>query len=105
MFDLGPEKIIVFLVIAFLVLGPGRLGEVARGLGKAMGQLRQWSDGLSPETSKLIRNPRGAIFDVLDEPRQAMADTAAAMRAAMVPTESPTTDSETTQHLREEVAQ
>jgi len=78
--DISPDKIIVFLVIAFVVLGPGRLGEVARALGRARAQLRQFTSGLSPETEKLIRNPRGALLDVFDEPRKGMEDAAGAFK-------------------------
>jgi Sec-independent protein translocase protein TatA len=91
MFDLSAEKIVVVLVVALVVLGPGRLAEAARALGRARAQLRQLTSGLPPETANLVRNPRQAIFDALDEPRQAMADTAAAARESMVPT-GPTTD-------------
>jgi Sec-independent protein translocase protein TatA len=84
MFDVGPEKIAVVLIVALLVLGPGRLAEAARTLGRARAQLRQLSTGLPPETVKLIRDPRGAVLNALDEPRQAISDTAAAARDTMI---------------------
>lgn len=86
MFDISPEKLVVFLAIALVVLGPGRLAEAARALGRFRAQLRQLSSSLPPDTAKLIRNPQGALFDVLAEPRQAIADAAAAARQSMTPT-------------------
>jgi Sec-independent protein translocase protein TatA len=80
MLDISPDKIIVFLVIAFVVLGPGHLGEAARALGRAREQLRQFTSGLPPEAEKLIRNPRGALLDVLDEPRRGMQDAAGVVK-------------------------
>jgi len=65
MFDISADKIIVVLVIALMVLGPGRLAEAARALGRARAQLRQFATGLSPETTKLIRDPRRAIFEAV----------------------------------------
>lgn len=95
MFDLSPEKILVVLILALVVLGPGRLTESARALGRARVQLRQWSSGLSPETTKLIQNPRGALLDVLAEPRQVISDTADAAKESIIPTTITTTIRET----------
>lgn len=89
MFDLSAEKILVILVIALVVLGPGRLAESARGLGRARAQLRKWSAALPPEGAKLIRNPRGALLGVLAEPRQAVGDAAESLRRSVVPPEEP----------------
>jgi len=99
MFDISPEKIVVFLIIALVVLGPNRLGEAARALGRARGQLRQWTNGLSPDTAKLISNPRGALLDALNEPRQAITDTAAAARESLNPT-APTVERESGEETR-----
>jgi sec-independent protein translocase protein TatA len=86
MFDIGPEKIAVVLVVALLVLGPGRLAEAARALGRARAQLRQLSSELPPDTVKLIRDPSRAVLDVLAPTRQAIADAAAGARESVIPT-------------------
>lgn len=83
MFDLSAEKIAIILIVALVVLGPGRLAESARALGRARAQLRQFTGGLSPDTANLIRNPRGALFDALAEPRQMLEDTANAARQSV----------------------
>jgi Sec-independent protein translocase protein TatA len=86
MLDISPDKIVVFLVIAFVVLGPSRLGEVARALGRARAQLRHFSSGLSPDTAKLIRDPRRALLDVFDEPHKGTEEALGAARSPMAQT-------------------
>lgn len=49
MFGVGPEELMVILVLALLVLGPERLPKVARDLGKIVGELRRTSDELRDE--------------------------------------------------------
>jgi Sec-independent protein translocase protein TatA len=83
MFDVSPDKIVLVLFIAVLVLGPARLAEAARALGRARAHLRRWSSELSPDTAKLIRDPRRALLDALAEPAQAIADTAAAAKQSL----------------------
>lgn len=44
MFDVGLLEILLILVVALIVIGPDRLPEVARGLGKAFRVLRKLFD-------------------------------------------------------------
>jgi sec-independent protein translocase protein TatB len=49
MFDLGMQEILVALVVALIFIGPKRLPEIARTLGKAMGELRRAGDELKEQ--------------------------------------------------------
>ena len=50
--SLGPEKIIVILVVALIVFGPQRLPEVARQVGAAMRELRKMQDTVRGELDR-----------------------------------------------------
>ena len=47
--SIGPAEILVVLVVALIVLGPSRLPEAARSVGKAMAELRRVTSGVQAE--------------------------------------------------------
>ena len=49
MFNIGGGEFVVIALIALIVLGPQRLPEAARQVGKAMGDLRRLSSGFQNE--------------------------------------------------------
>ena len=54
MFNIGGGELIVILLIALIVLGPQRLPDAARQLGKAMGDLRKLSTGFQNEMKQAL---------------------------------------------------
>lgn len=49
MFGIGPEELMLILIVALLVLGPERLPRVARDVGRVVGELRRTSDEFREE--------------------------------------------------------
>jgi Tat protein translocase TatB subunit len=49
MFGIGPEELVLILIIALIVLGPERMPKVARDIGRVVGDLRRTSDQLREE--------------------------------------------------------
>lgn len=49
MFEPSPEKLVIVLIIALIILGPKRLPEVGHSLGKG---LREFKDGISGHESE-----------------------------------------------------
>ena len=44
-FRIGPTELIIVLVIVMIIFGVGRLPEVGRSLGKAIGEFRKSQSG------------------------------------------------------------
>ena len=65
---IGPEKIIVVLVIALIVLGPERLPQVARQAGRAYREFRRVTSGLEAEVRDVFHEP---IRQAFSEPQPA----------------------------------
>jgi Tat protein translocase TatB subunit len=52
MFDLGIQELVVIFVVALMVFGPKRLPELARTMGKTMGQLKKAMLNIKTEVDK-----------------------------------------------------
>ncbi len=51
---LGPMEILLILIVALIIFGPGRLPEIASGLGKAIREFRRMSSELTRDWTKEI---------------------------------------------------
>ena len=49
MFNLGPWEVGLILVVALIVIGPGKLPEVARSVGKAMSEFKKVTNSYKKE--------------------------------------------------------
>ena len=52
--SLGPAEIVVILVVALIVLGPKRLPEAGRQVGKALAEVRRWSSDVKSEIRSAV---------------------------------------------------
>ena len=52
--SLGPAEILVILVVALIVLGPKRLPEAGRQVGKAIAEVRRWTTDVTSEIKSAI---------------------------------------------------
>ncbi len=55
MFGIGMPELLVIFVVALVVLGPKRLPEVARSLGKAMAEFRRQTGDIMEEFQQQVR--------------------------------------------------
>jgi Tat protein translocase TatB subunit len=65
-FNVGPEKLILLLVIALVVLGPQRLPGAARSLGRAVAELRRLSGNLQQEVHGALGDSGEAFTDAVN---------------------------------------
>jgi len=59
-FGVGMPELLVILVVALLVLGPKRLPEIARSLGRGMAEFRRASNEFTRTLSASIDEPPAA---------------------------------------------
>jgi sec-independent protein translocase protein TatA len=52
--SLGPAEILVILVVALVVLGPKRLPEAGRQIGRFVSEVRHWSSAIQSEIRDVI---------------------------------------------------
>jgi len=69
---LQPTHLLLILLVALIVLGPKRLPEVGRSLGRGLRDFRSGMQGVQDEA-------RGIFNDALDEPSLPSADSTVSM--------------------------
>jgi len=67
-FGVGPMELLVVLFLAFLVLGPARMGSMARKVGGLFRDARKMTEGLPRTLDDLARQVEGPA-QALPEPR------------------------------------
>lgn len=74
MFGIGMTELVVIFVIGLIVLGPRRLPELAKSLGRSMAEFRRASTDLRREFMDVAEDARitpEELPDLTDEPPQA----------------------------------
>ena len=67
MFNVGGGEIVVLLLLALLLLGPEKLPEAARKVGKVLAEIRRVTGGFEEEVrSAMDLGPKGKVVDLLD---------------------------------------
>lgn len=67
MLNFGPEKLFLVGVIALIVLGPDRLPQAARTLGRFVAQARRMSAGFQEEVRDALADPSDAVSSAMAE--------------------------------------
>jgi Tat protein translocase TatB subunit len=69
-FNIGPEKLILIFVIALIVLGPDKLPEAARTMGRVVAEFRRVSGGFQSEIRDALNDPKDALTAAVADVRQ-----------------------------------
>lgn len=64
---IDPEKLFVVFVIALIVLGPDRLPQAARTLGRGLAYVRKYSALVRAEVDDVLSEPRAMIHSAVQE--------------------------------------
>jgi len=98
--NIGAPELIIILVIALLILGPGKLPEVGASIGKSIREFRKASSDLSDsvnvnvDTSPLPPTPTAVASPAVEAPVAPVAPVAPAAPAAPTAQAAPATTSE-----------
>ncbi len=66
MFGIGIAELIVIMIIAFVVVGPEKLPQIAKALGKGIFELKRATDGLREE----IESEGDQLGEILKEKKK-----------------------------------
>lgn len=67
--SIGPWELVLILAVALIVVGPGKLPEVARSLGKATNEFKKATSGVKKEFQEAIKveDPKQLITSAIFE--------------------------------------
>ena len=61
MFNVGTPELLVILLVALIVLGPNKLPDAARQVGRFVGEVRRMSSGFQTELRDAMQEPVGTV--------------------------------------------
>src|SRR6478735_9737107 len=88
-FNIGPGELIIVLVIALIVVGPGKLPDVGAALGKSIKEFRKAATDVKESTSLDAPAPAPAVAAAATAAPVATAAATAPAPAASIPTAPP----------------
>jgi Tat protein translocase TatB subunit len=56
MFGIGMQELIIIAIIALIIVGPKKLPDLAKTLGKSLGELRKAADGITDDLKQTMQN-------------------------------------------------
>ena len=56
MFGIGIQELIIIAIIALLIVGPKKLPDLAKTLGKSFSELRKAADGITDDLKQTLQN-------------------------------------------------
>lgn len=97
--SLGPAEILVILVVALIVLGPAKLPQAGRQVGRALAEMRRWTQDVKSEVTQAFDpTPEPPYAPVMDpdptDPRRAEPLPAASSEPSPAPSPPPPTGRE-----------
>jgi len=60
MFGIGVPELVVILIIALVIFGPGKLPEIGSALGKGIRDFKKSFEGVEEDLKKVEGKPEGA---------------------------------------------
>lgn len=86
MFDVGFSELVVCFLVALVVLGPQRLPEVARTLGRWTGRARSYVRTLTAELERETAGSNNLMREIRDA-GEALRSEVKSVKSAIAPTE------------------
>jgi Tat protein translocase TatB subunit len=87
MFDIGMPEMIMIFIVALLVVGPKKLPEIAKALGKGLGELKKSfqdvKDSVQEEFKESTSEIRDAVTDVKRQIQAEAEDSGKAIQTTM----------------------
>ena len=87
MFDIGMPEMIMIFIVALLVVGPKKLPEIAKALGKGLGELKKSfqdvKDTVQEEFEESTSEIRDAVTDVKKQIQAEAEDSGKAIQTTM----------------------
>jgi sec-independent protein translocase protein TatA len=65
--NLDPEKLLMLFAIALVVMGPQRLPQAARGLGRGLAEVKRYRSMLQSEVGGILDEPRSMVRSAIRE--------------------------------------